>query len=116
MLRERAAAKMPPMYYETIREMKKLLGQLELWFDAASAHAKAKSFDPNLDSAGHPGGIEMVMVREQSSRSCLISRSTILEANTQGPSRRGIRWRPISRLAASTGCARPCMRRRRNIA
>ena len=36
------------MYYETFRQMKKTLGQLDSWFDAAAATAKEKSFDPNL--------------------------------------------------------------------
>lgn len=36
------------MYFETIGQMKKTLGQLEKWLDAAGAHAKAKSFDPNV--------------------------------------------------------------------
>lgn len=28
--------------------MKKMLGQFDKWFEAAEAHAKAKSFDPNV--------------------------------------------------------------------
>lgn len=36
------------MYYETIGQMKKTLGQLAQWLEAASAHATAKSFDPNV--------------------------------------------------------------------
>lgn len=36
------------MYYETVREMKKLLSQLDKWLDTATAYAQAKSFDPNL--------------------------------------------------------------------
>jgi hypothetical protein len=36
------------VYDETFRQMKKMLGQLERWFDAAEAHAKQKSFDPSL--------------------------------------------------------------------
>src|SRR5688572_22915326 len=39
---------MPRMYYEIFSQMKKQLGQIDAWFDAAVAHAKAKSFDPNL--------------------------------------------------------------------
>src|SRR5262245_15265291 len=35
------------MYYQTVREMKKLLGQLDTWLDAAAGYAKTKSFDPN---------------------------------------------------------------------
>jgi uncharacterized protein len=34
--------------FETISEMKKLLGQLSKWLDAAASHAQSKSFDPNL--------------------------------------------------------------------
>lgn len=36
------------MYYETFSQMKKMLGQLDKWLDAAAAYAKAKSFDPNV--------------------------------------------------------------------
>src|SRR4051812_17680439 len=36
------------MYYETFGQMKKQLGQLDKWFDAATSFAKEKSFDPNL--------------------------------------------------------------------
>jgi hypothetical protein len=36
------------MYYETICQMKKMLGQLPKWLDAAQAFATTKSFDPNL--------------------------------------------------------------------
>ncbi len=36
------------MYYETFGQMKKMLGQLDKWLEAADAFAKAKPFDPNL--------------------------------------------------------------------
>jgi hypothetical protein len=36
------------MYFETFRQMKKMLGQLDKWLDAAAAFAQKKSFDPNL--------------------------------------------------------------------
>lgn len=36
------------MIFDTISQLKKELGQLDLWLDAATAHATAKSFDPNL--------------------------------------------------------------------
>lgn len=36
------------MYLATFGQMKKQLGQLEVWFDRAEAHATAKKFDPNL--------------------------------------------------------------------
>ena len=36
------------MYNELFSQMKKMLGQIDKWLDAADAHAKAKSFDPNL--------------------------------------------------------------------
>lgn len=36
------------MYFQTLGQMKKMLLQLETWLGAATAHAKAKSFDPNL--------------------------------------------------------------------
>ena len=35
------------MYYETFGQMKKMLGQLDKWLDAAAAYAKTKSFDAN---------------------------------------------------------------------
>ena len=36
------------MYFETFQQFKKTLGQLDTWFEIAAAHAKAKSFDPDL--------------------------------------------------------------------
>jgi uncharacterized protein len=36
------------MYYESFLQMKKMLGQLNTWLDKAEAHAKEKSFEPNL--------------------------------------------------------------------
>jgi hypothetical protein len=36
------------MYYETFRQMKKMLGQVDRWLEAAAAYAKEKSFDPTL--------------------------------------------------------------------
>ena len=36
------------MYYETFRQMKKMLGQVDHWLEAAVAHAAAKKFDPSL--------------------------------------------------------------------
>lgn|SRR5678815_1987032 len=36
------------MYHEAFAQMKKLLGQLDKWLDTAVAHAKTRSFDPNL--------------------------------------------------------------------
>jgi hypothetical protein len=36
------------MYYQTIRQMKKLLGQLDKWLETAAAHAQAVKFDPNI--------------------------------------------------------------------
>jgi hypothetical protein len=36
------------MYYAMFSQMKKQLGQLDHWFETASASAKARSFDPNL--------------------------------------------------------------------
>jgi uncharacterized protein len=39
---------MPRMYYETFGQMKKQLGQLATWLDAAAAYAETKKFDPNL--------------------------------------------------------------------
>ena len=34
------------MYYQTFCQMKKMLGQLDKWLEAAAAHAEAKKFDP----------------------------------------------------------------------
>ena len=36
------------MYYETVGQMKKQLGQLAKWLEAAGAHAAAKKFEPDL--------------------------------------------------------------------
>ena len=36
------------MYFEEIGQMKKTLGQLDKWLEAAGAHATAKSFDPKV--------------------------------------------------------------------
>ena len=36
------------MYYETFSQMKKMLAQLDTWLDAATAHATAKSFPPEV--------------------------------------------------------------------
>jgi uncharacterized protein len=35
------------MYYDTFQQMKKMLGNVEKWLDAAEAFAKTKSFEPN---------------------------------------------------------------------
>jgi hypothetical protein len=39
---------MPRMVYAIFSQMKKQLGQLEKWLEAAGADAKARSFDPNV--------------------------------------------------------------------
>jgi uncharacterized protein len=39
---------MRAMYYETVNQMKKQLGQLDRWLTAAADHAKSKSFEPNV--------------------------------------------------------------------
>jgi hypothetical protein len=36
------------MYFETFGQMRKTLGQLDKWFDAATARANERSFDPNV--------------------------------------------------------------------
>jgi hypothetical protein len=36
------------MHYETIRQMKKMLGQLDKWLEAAASYAQTKGFDPNV--------------------------------------------------------------------
>src|SRR5262252_5538393 len=41
-------ATLPTMDFDTIRQMKKMLGQLDKWLEAAASHAQSKSFDPNV--------------------------------------------------------------------
>jgi hypothetical protein len=36
------------MYFQTVRQMHKLLGQMSKWLDAAAAFADSKKFDPNV--------------------------------------------------------------------
>ncbi len=36
------------MYFEAFGQMKKMLGQIDKWLDAAATHAKEKSFDANV--------------------------------------------------------------------
>jgi len=36
------------MYYATLRQMKKMLGQLDQWLEAAATFAQIKSFDPTV--------------------------------------------------------------------
>jgi uncharacterized protein len=36
------------MYFETVGQMKKMLGQLGKWLESAAAFAQAKKFDPNV--------------------------------------------------------------------
>jgi hypothetical protein len=36
------------MYYQTLSQMKKMLGQLDRWLESAAAFAQTKSFDPNV--------------------------------------------------------------------
>jgi len=36
------------MYYATISQMKKMLGQLDKWLDTATAHAETKKFDAKV--------------------------------------------------------------------
>jgi hypothetical protein len=36
------------MYYEIFCQMKKMLGQLDKWLEAAASFAQAKSFEPNV--------------------------------------------------------------------
>jgi hypothetical protein len=36
------------MFYESILQMKKSLGQFDKWFDLAESYAKERSFEPNL--------------------------------------------------------------------
>jgi uncharacterized protein len=36
------------MYFESIRQMTKMLGQLDRWLEASVAHAASKKFDPSV--------------------------------------------------------------------
>jgi hypothetical protein len=36
------------MFFETIRQMKKMLGQVDKWLEAAAAFAETKKFDPKV--------------------------------------------------------------------
>jgi uncharacterized protein len=36
------------MYFETVSQMKKMLGQLDSWLDKAAVHAQAKKFETNV--------------------------------------------------------------------
>jgi hypothetical protein len=36
------------LFYAAVVEQKKLLGNLDVWLEKATAHAKARSFDPNV--------------------------------------------------------------------
>ncbi len=36
------------MYFEIVRQMRKQLAQLDVWFDAAAAAAKTRSFNPDM--------------------------------------------------------------------
>ena len=36
------------MYFQTFRQMKKMLGQLDKWLEASETFAKSRSFEPNL--------------------------------------------------------------------
>src|SRR3954467_3914946 len=47
-MRGRIRRRLRAMYNETFRQMKKMLGQLDKWLEAAAASAKTRSFDPNV--------------------------------------------------------------------
>lgn len=36
------------MYFESLNQMKKVLGQMDKWLATSAEHAKTKSFDPNV--------------------------------------------------------------------
>ena len=36
------------MFYETVQQMKKMLGQLDKWLEAAATYAETKKFDPKV--------------------------------------------------------------------
>lgn len=52
------------MYFEILRQMKKQLGQLDLWFDKATATATARSIDPNLFLASRLAPDQFALTRQ----------------------------------------------------
>jgi hypothetical protein len=36
------------MFFQTVRQMQKMLGQMDKWLEAAAAHAQTKKFDPTV--------------------------------------------------------------------
>jgi len=52
------------MYYAMFCQMKKTLGQLDKWLDAATAFAKERSFDPNLFLEFRLAPDQFAMVRQ----------------------------------------------------
>lgn len=52
------------MIHEMFRQMKKQLGLIEAWFDAAEAHAKTRSFDPNVLLSARLSPDQFALVRQ----------------------------------------------------
>lgn len=52
------------MYFEIMRQMKKQLGQLDLWFDKATATAAARSIDANLFLASRLAPDQFALTRQ----------------------------------------------------
>jgi hypothetical protein len=52
------------MYFQTIRQMKKMLGQLDKCLDAAESFAKSRSFEPNLFLAVRLAPDQFALVRQ----------------------------------------------------
>lgn len=52
------------MYYETFGQMKKQLGHIDAWFDAAEAHGEARSFDPDVLLAARLAPDQLALARQ----------------------------------------------------
>ena len=92
------------MYFETFRQMKKQLGQLDKWLDAAAAFAKTKSFDPNV-FLGLPARAGPVRVRAAGADRHATPRSSARRA-----SRAKRRRRTPTPSRRSTSSTRACAR------
>ena len=79
------------MYYAMFCQMKKMLGQLDKCLDAAEAHAKAKSFDPNLfmafrlapDQFGFARQVQVCCDTAKTAASRLTGKEAVAQADTE---------------------------------
>ncbi|MGN6107425.1 MAG: DUF1993 domain-containing protein [Kofleriaceae bacterium] len=62
------------MYFETFGQLKKMLGQVDRWLDAATAYAQTRSFDPNVLLAARLAPDQFPLVRQVQS-TCDIAKS-----------------------------------------